>query len=56
MALSVGVGMAIDAKQKKRNNKIFVLLGDGECEEGAIWEAMMSASRSFSLLPIIKIL
>ncbi len=44
MALSVGVGMAIDAKQKKRNNKIFVLLGDGECEEGAIWEAMMSAS------------
>jgi transketolase len=43
MALSVGVGMALDAKQKQRKNKIFVLLGDGECDEGSNWEAFMAA-------------
>lgn len=46
MALSVGVGMAIDAKRKKRENRVFVLLGDGECEEGSIWEAVLCASHN----------
>lgn len=30
MALSVGVGMALDAKIKKRSNKVYVMIGDGE--------------------------
>ena len=45
MALSVGCGMALDAKVKGRKHRVYVLLGDGECEEGAIWEAMMSAAK-----------
>jgi transketolase len=45
MAFSVGVGMALDAKQKNRTNKVFVLLGDGECDEGSNWEAFMAASQ-----------
>ena len=43
MALSVGVGMALDARVKKRKNNVYVLLGDGECEEGSVWEAIMYA-------------
>ena len=45
MALSVGVGMAIDAKMKKRGHKIYVMIGDGECNEGIIWEAIMTANK-----------
>lgn len=44
MALSVGVGMALDAKMKGRKNKIYILLGDGELNEGSNWEAVMSAA------------
>lgn len=44
MALSQGVGIALSRKMKKSDSHIFVLLGDGECQEGAIWEAAMSAS------------
>lgn len=43
MGLSQGVGMALAAKRRQYNNKVYVLLGDGECNEGAIWEAAMSA-------------
>jgi len=42
--LSIGIGLAIAAKMDKRLNKTFVLLGDGETQEGSIWEAAMSAS------------
>jgi transketolase len=42
--LSAGSGMAIAAKIDKKNYRIFVLLGDGECEEGSVWEAAMAAS------------
>lgn len=42
--LSVGVGMAIGFKMDKKNNQVYVLLGDGECQEGTIWEAIMYAS------------
>jgi len=44
MGLSLGVGVAIACKKKKLNNKIYVLLGDGECNEGSVWEAAMSCS------------
>lgn len=43
-AMSVAVGMALDAKQSGRSHRVFVLLGDGELNEGANWEAFMSAS------------
>lgn len=42
--LSVGIGMALGAKLKKYNFRVFVLLGDGEVQEGQIWEAAMAAS------------
>lgn len=43
--LSMGVGMAMAAKVKGSPSHTYVLVGDGECQEGAIWEAVMSASR-----------
>ena len=42
MGLSIGIGLAI-ASEKKSNFKTFVLLGDGECNEGSVWEAAMAA-------------
>lgn len=45
MGLSVGIGMALTAKRKGFGYKTYVLLGDGECDEGAIWEGLMAASK-----------
>jgi len=45
MAISVGVGQAISAKKKGYDYKVFVLMGDGELNEGSIWEAFMSAKQ-----------
>ena len=42
--LPVAVGLALAAKKQNRNYKTFVLLGDGELEEGSNWEASMSAA------------
>ena len=42
--LSVGVGMAIAKKMRRQNSKVFVLLSDGECNEGSVWEAAMYAA------------
>jgi transketolase len=42
--LSVGAGIAAGMKQAKRNNKVYVLMGDGEQQEGSIWEAAMAAA------------
>lgn len=44
MAISVGVGLALGARSRKRNNNIYILMGDGELNEGSIWEAFMSAA------------
>ncbi len=44
MGLSIGVGCALTAKLDNASKYIYVLLGDGELNEGAIWEAAMSAS------------
>lgn len=41
--LSVGVGMALGARLDHRYCRVYVLLGDGECQEGQIWEAAMAA-------------
>lgn len=43
--LSASVGMAIASKMNKAGCKIYCILGDGEIEEGQIWEAVMSASK-----------
>lgn len=43
--LSASVGMAIASKMNKAGCKIYCILGDGEIEEGQIWEATMSASK-----------
>ena len=43
MGLSVGIGVAIASKKKNKTNRIFVLIGDGECNEGSVWEGAMSA-------------
>jgi len=43
--LPVGVGMALAAKLKKQNHNIYVVIGDGESNEGSIWEAALSASK-----------
>jgi transketolase len=44
MGLSLGVGVALAAKKKQKNYKTYVVLGDGECNEGSIWESVLSAS------------
>jgi len=43
--LSVGVGMAKSAKLRNENWRVFVLLGDGELNEGSVWEAAAHASK-----------
>lgn len=44
--LSVGAGLALAAKRDKANWRTFVLLGDGELDEGSCWEAAMFASQN----------
>ncbi|MEW9671866.1 transketolase [Ammoniphilus sp. 3BR4] len=41
--LSCGVGMAIGGKRDQKDYRVFVMVGDGECQEGQIWEAAQSA-------------
>jgi len=43
--LSVGVGMAIRAKRDGMSYRVFVLIGDGESQEGQIWEAVQAAAK-----------
>lgn len=43
--LSVAVGMALRAKRDGMDYRVFALLGDGECDEGQIWEAVETASK-----------
>jgi len=43
--LSAAVGMALGAKIKAKDFRVYALLGCGECNEGQIWEAAMSASK-----------
>ena len=42
--LSVANGMALAARLDKKDYRVYVLLGDGECEEGQVWEASMAAA------------
>jgi len=42
--LSIGLGVALAGKIDHRNYRVYVLLGDGENEEGQVWEAAMAAA------------
>ena len=42
--ISCAVGMALANKLDKNDHRIYTLLGDGECQEGQVWEATMSAA------------
>lgn len=41
--LSMGLGMALASKIQKRDYRVFVIMSDGECNEGSVWEAAMLA-------------
>ncbi len=43
--LPIGVGMALNARIDKVDYRTFVIMGDGECDEGSVWEAAMAASK-----------
>jgi transketolase len=45
VGISAAVGMAIGAKRRGLDLAVFALVGDGECQEGQVWEAAMSAAR-----------
>lgn len=52
--LSMAVGLGLGAKYQKKNYKTVCLMGDGECCEGSVWEAAMSAAH-FKLDNVIGI-
>jgi transketolase len=54
LGLSIAVGRALGLKRKGSDARIFVLFSDGELDEGAVWEAIMSASH-FKLDNIVAI-
>ncbi len=52
--LSLGAGMALAAKMDNSKRRIFVLCGDGELQEGSVWEAaMFAASRKLNNLTLV---
>lgn len=42
--LSIANGMALGLRLDQKKNSVYVILGDGECQEGQVWEAAMSAA------------
>ena len=44
LGISAACGMALSAKYKKEDHRVYVILGDGETEEGQVWEAAMFAA------------
>jgi transketolase len=52
--LSLGCGMALAARANKNPHRTFVLMGDGELQEGSVWEAaLFAASRSLGSLTLV---
>ncbi|KAA0593749.1 transketolase [Azospirillum lipoferum] len=43
--LALGVGMALAARLQRRPSRVFVVMGDGELDEGSVWEAAMAAAK-----------
>lgn len=52
--LSIGAGMALAARLRNKDYKVYVLLGDGELAEGSVWEAAMAAGH-FNLTNLVAI-
>lgn len=55
IGLSEGIGMALAARMDKKPHTIYVLMGDGEQDEGEVWEAAMSAAK-FKLGNLVAII
>jgi len=53
--LAVGVGMALALRMDSYNSRVFVLMGDGEIDEGTVWEAAMGAAHYhlYNLIAIV---
>jgi transketolase len=43
--LPIGLGMALHLRMAQSDSRVFVILGDGECNEGSVWEAAMCAGK-----------
>lgn len=43
--LGLGVGMALAARMRRAGHRVFVVMGDGELQEGSVWEAALTASK-----------
>lgn len=43
--ISIAVGMALSAKRKKKGYQVYTIIGNGESDEGLVWEALASASQ-----------
>ena len=43
--LSAGIGMALSGKLRKKDYHVWIVIGDGESQEGSIWEAAMAGAR-----------
>ena len=44
--LAVGIGMAMAGRADRKDYRVYVVLGDGECDEGSVWESAMVASHN----------
>jgi len=52
--LAVGIGLALELRLSGRDNRVFVVLGDGECNEGSVWEgALVAASQRLGNLTCV---
>ena len=53
--LSLGIGVALAGKKRDAGFRVYVLMGDGECNEGSVWEAAMAA-RHYKLSNLVAII
>lgn len=44
LGVSFGVGVALALLKRKSTSRVYIIVGDGECDEGIVWEAFMSAA------------
>lgn len=44
LGVSFAIGVALACREKQLNNHVYVIIGDGECNEGLVWESIMSAA------------
>ena len=55
MGLGLGIGVAIAGKKRNRDYTVYIVMGDGECNEGSVWEGAMAASQ-FSLDNLVVVI